>query len=58
MTTRKFLLKDVVSNCVLCSGHRIDIINGRSIEKGHLNVFITERFIEKTVSFWDDVRKV
>ena len=35
----------------------IDILNARSIEKEHLNVFITERFIEKTIPFWDSVKK-
>ena len=48
---KESLAKNIVSNCVECSEHRIDIINVRSIGKGHLNVFITERFIEQTVSF-------
>ena len=45
--------KHIVPSCAVCSKHRIDIINARSIGKGHLNVFITERFIEKIVCFWD-----
>ena len=51
MTTRKFTLKYIVSGCVVRSEHCIDILNAKSIGKEHLNVFITERFIEKTVSF-------
>ena len=39
------------------SEHRIDILNAKSIGKKHLNVFITERFIEKAVSFWDSAEK-
>ena len=50
---KEILAKTVVSSCVVCSEHRIDIINSRSIKERHLNVFITERFIEKIVSFWD-----
>ena len=48
MTTRKASLKNIVSSCVECSARSIDIITAMSIGKGHLNVFISERFI-----FWD-----
>ena len=47
----------MVSGCVVCSEHRIDILNAKSIGKEHFNIFITESFIEKMVSFWDLVRK-
>ena len=39
------------------SEHRLDILNAKPIGKEHLNVFITERFIEETVYFWDSVKK-
>ena len=51
------MLKNIVSVCVLHSGHHIYILNARSIRKEHLNMFITERFIEKTVSVWDSGKK-
>ena len=57
MTTRKSTLKNIVCGYVVRSEHRIDILNTRSIGKGHLNIFLTERFIGKTVSFWDSVKK-
>ena len=31
--------------------------NAKSIRKEHINVFITERFIEKTVFFWNSIKK-
>ena len=34
-------LKNIVSGCVVRSEHRIDILNGKSIGKEQLNVFIT-----------------
>ena len=55
--TTKFTLKNIVSGCAVRSEHHIDILNAKSIEKEHLNVFITEQFIEKTVFFWDPVKK-
>ena len=57
MTTRKSTLKNIVPGCVIRSEHRIDILRAKLIGKKHLNVFLTERFIEKTVSFWDPVKK-
>ena len=45
-----FFLKNIFSGCVVSSEHRVDILNAKSVGKEHLNVFITERFIEKTVS--------
>ena len=50
-------LKNIVSGCVVRSEHRIDILNGKSIGKEQLNVFITQPFIEKMVSFWESVKK-
>ena len=47
----------MVSGFGVSSEHRIDILNAKSIGKEHFNVFLTERFIEKTVSFWDPVKK-
>ena len=41
----------LASSCVVCSKHRIDKINARSIGKGHLNVFMTERFIKRLFPF-------
>ena len=58
MTTRKSMLKNIVSGCVVRSEHRIDKLNAKLIGKEHLNVFITEPFIEKLVSFWDSVNKL
>ena len=55
-TTRKFTLQNIVSGCVVRSKHRIDILNAQSIGKEHLNVYITEQFIEKMISFWDSVK--
>ena len=57
MTKMKSTLKNIVSGCVVCSENRIDILNVKSVGKEHLNVFITEPFIEKMVSFWDSVKK-
>ena len=57
MTTRKPTLWNVGSGCDVRSEHRIDILNAKSVGKEHLNVFVTERFIEKTISFWDPVKK-
>ena len=57
MTARKSTQQNVVSGCGVRSEHRIDILNAKSIGKEHLNVFMTERVIEKTVSFWDPVEK-
>ena len=57
MITRKFTLKNIIPGFVAHSEHRIDILNTKSIGKEHLNVFIIARFIEKTVSFWDPVKK-
>ena len=37
------------------SEQRIDILNVKSVVKKYLNVFIIERFIEKTVPFWYSV---
>ena len=50
MTTRKYKLKNIVSDYVARSEHRIDILHVRSIGDEHLNVFITEWFMEKVVS--------
>ena len=41
---RKSTLKNIVPDCVVRSDHRIDILNAKSI-------------IEKTVSFWNSVKK-
>ena len=41
MTTRKSMLKNIISGCVVRSEHRIAILEARSIRKEHLNVFIT-----------------
>ena len=57
MTTRKSMLKNIVSGCLERSEHHMDIVNAKSIGKKRLNVFITERFIEKTVSFRDSIKK-
>ena len=57
MTTRKSVLENVISGCDVRSEYRIDVLNAKSIGNKHLNVFITERFIKKTVSFWDPVKK-
>ena len=51
MAARKSLLKNIVSGCVVCSKHCTDILNAKSIGREHLNIFITDPFIEKTVSF-------
>ena len=48
MSARKYTLQNIVSGCGVRSEHRIDILNAKSVGKEHLNVFITERFIEKT----------
>ena len=50
MTARKPTPQNIVSGFGVRSEHRIDILNAKSIGKEHLNVFLTERFIEKTVS--------
>ena len=41
----------IASSFVVCFKHCIDIINARSIEKAHLNVFITKRLIKKLFPF-------
>ena len=53
MTARKATQKSIASDFGVRSEHRIDILNAKSIEKEHLNVFLTERSMEKTASFWD-----
>ena len=57
MKARKPSLQNIVSGFGVRSEHHIDILNGTSIEREHLNVFLTEQFIEKTVSFWDPAEK-
>ena len=57
MTARKSTLQNIVSGFGVRSEHRIGILNAKSIGKEHSNVFLTEQFIEKTVSFWDPVKK-
>ena len=52
----KIHAENILSGCVVHSEHRLDKLNAISIGKEHLNVFITERFIEKTISFWDPVK--
>ena len=42
MTKRKSKLKNVFSECVVFSQHRIDIVNAKSIGKKHLKVLVTE----------------
>ena len=42
----------IVFGCVVRSEHRIDIKCTTN-----LNVFRTERFIQKTFSFWDSLKK-
>ena len=54
ITTRKSTLKNIVFGCVVRSEHRIDTLNAISIGEEYLNIFMTERFIEKTVCFWGD----
>ena len=49
MTARKSTLENIVSGCGVPSEHSTEILNAKSIEKEHLNVFLTERFIEKTL---------
>ena len=39
--------QNIVFGCVVRSEHRIVILNEKSSEKEHLNVFITEGFIKK-----------
>ena len=55
--TRISTLKVFFFGFVIRSEHRIDILNAKSIGKEHLNVLITDPFIEKTFSFWDLVKK-
>ena len=57
MATRKSILKNIVSGCVVCSKYRIEILNAKSTGKELLNIFITEPFIKKMVSFWDSIKK-
>ena len=57
MITTKSTLKNIVFGFDVHSEHCIDILNAKSIGKEHLNIFITEPFIEKAVSFWDSVKK-
>ena len=51
------MLKNFASGCVVRSEHCLDILNAKSVGKEHFNVFITERSIEKTASFWYPVKK-
>ena len=53
MTARKGTQQSIASGFGVRSEHRIDILIAKSIGKEHLNVFLTERSIKKTVSFWD-----
>ena len=50
-------LKNFVSGYAVRSDHRIDILNAKSTGKKYLNVFITEQFIEKSISFWNSGEK-
>ena len=56
MAVRKSTLQNIFSGFGVRSEYRIDILNAKSIEKEYLNIFLTEWFIEKTVSFWDPVK--
>ena len=57
MTARKSLLYNIVSGFGVRSEHLMDVLNAKSIGKEHFNVFLTEQFIEKNVSFWDPIKK-
>ena len=50
------MLKNIFSGCLESSEHRMDMLSAKWIRKKHLNVFITDWFIEKTASFWDSVK--
>ena len=47
MGTKKSTLKTIISGCVVRSEHGIDLLDAKSIEKEHLNVFIIEPFVKK-----------
>ena len=49
--TKEIHAKNIIFDCVVRSEHRIYLLNEKSIGREHLNVFITERFIEKLISF-------
>ena len=57
MTTKKSTIKYIASECFVRCEHGINVSIAKSIRKDYLNVFITESFIEKTVSSWDSVKK-
>ena len=53
MIARKLLLYNIVSGFGVRSELLMDIFNVKSIGKEHLNIFLTEEFIEKNVfCFW------
>ena len=51
------MLKNTFSSCLESSEHQMDILSAKWLRKKHLNVFITDWFIEKTAAFWDSVKK-
>ena len=55
MKTRKSTLKNIVSGCVVRSEHHVDILNTKLTGKEHLTSSLP--FIEKSVSFWDSIKK-
>ena len=57
MTTKKSTIKYIASECFVRYEHGINISTAKSIRKDYFNVFITDSFIEKTVSSWDSVKK-
>ena len=55
MKTRKSTLKNIVSGGVVRSEHHVDILNTKLTGKEHLTSSLP--FIEKSVSFWDSIKK-
>ena len=57
-STSKSTQQTFAFDCVVLSEHRIDMVNAESIVKKHLNVFITARFIKKTLFLPDSEMKL
>ena len=51
-------LKNIISGSIVKDEHRHEVLHAKSIGKESSDQFIKERFIEKTVPFWNPVKKL
>ena len=55
---KKTPLKNIVSGYVVKDEHKSDILNAKSIGKEAAQQYIRERLVERTIPYWDPVKKL